>query len=211
MKATRCCSSCRSRVSSLAASAQGAVDLITNKRAITTSVLIRDGGTLVLGGLIQDSVTNGEQSVPLLGAIPFLGELFRTRNTQKTKTNFLIFLQPHILRNDTQAGVETDAKYDYIRDQQRKAGQGPGGAAAAAPSSRLDHAGCQPTRERPHRRSRLLGPDADTRRRAQRHRRFGETGRAAPARAPAPSRPSAPGATRPRSDDRPAAGRATTP
>ncbi|HEY4973946.1 MAG TPA: type II secretion system secretin GspD, partial [Steroidobacteraceae bacterium] len=78
--------------SSLAASAQGAVDLITNKRAITTSVLIKDAGTLVLGGLIQDSVTNGEQSVPLLGAIPFLGELFRTRNTQKTKTNFLIFL-----------------------------------------------------------------------------------------------------------------------
>jgi general secretion pathway protein D len=105
--------------SSLAASSQGAVDLITNKRAITTSVLIKDSGTLVLGGLIQDSVTNAEQSVPLLGSIPFIGELFRTRNTEKTKTNFLIFLQPHILRNDGQASVETDAKYDYIRDQQR--------------------------------------------------------------------------------------------
>jgi general secretion pathway protein D len=111
--------------SSLAASSQGAVDLITNKRAITTSVLIKDSGTLVLGGLIQDSVTNGEQSVPLLGAIPFLGELFRTRNTEKTKTNFLIFLQPHILRNDAQASVETDAKYDYIRDQQRQLNKDP--------------------------------------------------------------------------------------
>jgi general secretion pathway protein D len=105
--------------SSLAASSQGAVDLITNKREITTSVLIKDGATLVLGGLIQDSVTNSEQSVPLLGAIPVIGELFRTRNTEKTKTNFLIFLQPHILRNDAQAAVETDAKYDYIREQQR--------------------------------------------------------------------------------------------
>jgi general secretion pathway protein D len=105
--------------SSLAASSQGAVDLITNKRAITTSVLIRDSGTLVLGGLIQDSVTNSENSVPLLGSIPLIGELFRTRNTEKTKTNFLIFLQPHILRNDAQAARETDAKYDYIRDQQR--------------------------------------------------------------------------------------------
>jgi general secretion pathway protein D len=105
--------------SSLAASAQGAVDLITNKRQITTSVLIKDTGTLVLGGLIQDSVTNSEESVPLLGSIPFIGELFRTRNTEKTKTNFLIFLQPHILRNDAQAAAETDAKYDYIRDQQR--------------------------------------------------------------------------------------------
>jgi general secretion pathway protein D len=73
----------------------------------------------VLGGLIQDSVTNSEQSVPLLGSIPIIGEFFRTRNTEKTKTNFLIFLQPHILRNDAQAAVETDAKYDYVRDQQR--------------------------------------------------------------------------------------------
>jgi general secretion pathway protein D len=105
--------------SSLAASSQGAVDLITNKREITTSVLIKDGATLVLGGLIQDSVTNSEQSVPLLGSIPVIGEFFRTRNTEKTKTNFLIFLQPHILRNDAQAAVETDAKYDYIREQQR--------------------------------------------------------------------------------------------
>jgi general secretion pathway protein D len=104
--------------SSLAGSAQGAVDLITNKNSITTSVIVKDGAWLVLGGLIQDSVTNSETQVPLLGSIPILGELFRTRNTQKTKTNFLIFLQPHILRNDEQAAEETDAKYNHIRDQQ---------------------------------------------------------------------------------------------
>ncbi|HWW19384.1 MAG TPA: type II secretion system secretin GspD [Steroidobacteraceae bacterium] len=104
--------------SSLAASASGAVDLITNKNSITTSVLVKDGGTLVLGGLIQDSVTNSESQVPILGSIPILGELFRTRNTSKTKTNFLIFLQPHILRSDEQASEETDAKFNYIRDQQ---------------------------------------------------------------------------------------------
>jgi general secretion pathway protein D len=105
--------------SSLAASSEGAVDLVTNKREITTSVLIKDGGTLVLGGLIQDSVTNSDEQIPLLGSIPIIGELFRTRNTEKTKTNFLIFLQPHILRTDAQAAVETDAKYSYIREQQR--------------------------------------------------------------------------------------------
>jgi general secretion pathway protein D len=104
--------------SSLAGSAQGAVDLITNKNSITTSVIVKDGAWLVLGGLIQDSVTNSESQVPLLGSIPILGELFRTRNTQKTKSNFLIFLQPHILRNDEQAAEETDAKYNHIRDQQ---------------------------------------------------------------------------------------------
>jgi general secretion pathway protein D len=105
--------------SSLAASSSGAVDLITNKNSITTSVLVRDGGTLILGGLIQDSVTNSESQVPILGSIPILGELFRTRNTEKTKTNFLIFLQPHILRTDDQAAEETEAKYNYIRNEQK--------------------------------------------------------------------------------------------
>jgi general secretion pathway protein D len=106
--------------SSLSGSSEGAVDLVTNKNVITTSVLIKDGGTLVLGGLIQDSVTNSNNSVPFLGSIPILGELFRARNTQKTKTDFLIFLQPRILRNDAQAAIETDAKYDYMRQEQRK-------------------------------------------------------------------------------------------
>jgi len=106
--------------SSLSASASGvAGDPITNKNTITTSVLIKDGGTLVLGGLIQDSVTNTQQSVPLLGNIPLLGELFRTRNNQKTKSDFLIFLQPRILRDDQQATIETDAKYNYMRNEQR--------------------------------------------------------------------------------------------
>jgi general secretion pathway protein D len=106
--------------SSLAGSSAGAVDLVTNKRVITTSVLIRDGGTLVLGGLIQDSSTNNEQRVPFLGRIPVLGELFRTRDTAKNKTNFLIFLQPRILRDDAQAAIETDAKYNYVREEQRR-------------------------------------------------------------------------------------------
>ncbi|HEY6452036.1 MAG TPA: type II secretion system secretin GspD [Steroidobacteraceae bacterium] len=106
--------------SSLAGATAGAVDLITNKNVITTSVLIKDGNTLVLGGLIQDNVTNNDNSVPLLGRIPIIGELFRARNTDKTKTDFLIFLQPHILRDDHQAAIETDAKYNYIRDEQRR-------------------------------------------------------------------------------------------
>jgi general secretion pathway protein D len=87
---------------------------------ITTSVLIKDGNTLVLGGLIQDSVSNSDSSVPWLGHLPIIGELFRARNTDKTKTDFLIFLQPHILRDDKQAAIETDAKYNYIRDEQRR-------------------------------------------------------------------------------------------
>ena len=106
--------------SSLAGASTGAVDLVTNKNVITTSVLIRDGNTLVLGGLIQDNVQNSDNSVPLLGKIPLIGELFRARNTSKTKTDFLIFLQPHILRDDKQAAIETDAKYNFLRDEQRR-------------------------------------------------------------------------------------------
>jgi general secretion pathway protein D len=106
--------------SSLAGQTAGAVDLITNKNVITTSVLIKDGNTLVLGGLIQDQVTNSDNSVPLLSKIPLIGELFRARNTDKTKTDFLIFLQPHILRDDHQAAIETDAKYNYVREEQRR-------------------------------------------------------------------------------------------
>jgi general secretion pathway protein D len=105
--------------SSLAASSAGAVDLITNKRTIKTSVLIPDGGTLVIGGLMQDKAINSEQRVPWLGRIPLLGELFRTRDTSKTKTNLMVFLQPHILRDDRQAALETDSKYNSIRQQQR--------------------------------------------------------------------------------------------
>jgi len=106
--------------SSIAASNAGAVDVVTNKNVITTSVLIKDGNTLVLGGLIQDNVTNSDTSVPFLGHLPIIGELFRARNTDKTKTDFLIFLQPHILRDDRQAAIETDAKYTYLRDEQRR-------------------------------------------------------------------------------------------
>jgi general secretion pathway protein D len=105
--------------SSLSSSSGVGNNPITNKNTITTNVLIKDGGTLVLGGLIQDSVTNSQQSVPFLGNIPILGELFRTRNNTKTKTDFLIFLQPRILRDDDEATIETDAKYNYMRREQQ--------------------------------------------------------------------------------------------
>ena len=106
--------------SSLAGSSVKAVDLITNKRTIKTTVLIPDGGTLVIGGLMQDKTINSEQRVPWLGRIPLLGELFRTRDTSKGKTNLMVFLQPHILHDDHQAALETDSKYNAIREEQRK-------------------------------------------------------------------------------------------
>lgn len=108
--------------SSIAATSTGAVDLITNKRTISTNVLIEDGGTVVLGGLIQDSQTGGEQRVPFLGRIPVVGEAFRTRSAKKTKTNLMVFIQPRILRDGLDTTIETNQKYNYIRDQQLRLG-----------------------------------------------------------------------------------------
>ena len=108
--------------SSIAATSSGAVDLVTNKRTISTHVLIEDGGTVVLGGLIQDSQTGGEQRVPFLGRIPVVGEAFKSRSAKKTKTNLMVFIQPRILRDGRDAAFETNQKYHYMRDQQRKLG-----------------------------------------------------------------------------------------
>ena len=101
--------------SSLAASSAGAADLITNKRTISTKVLADDGEVIVLGGLISDSLTDGEQRVPYLGRVPVLGELFRTRNAKKNKTNLMVFIRPKILMDGNQVAAETEAKYNYLR------------------------------------------------------------------------------------------------
>jgi len=111
-------------ISNIAQSAEGAVDLITNERTIDTTVIVDDGQILVLGGLLEDQLRESEQRVPILSSIPFVGALFRTRKTDKVKTNLMIFIRTKILRNSVQTALETNAKYNYIRSVQR------GGAAA---------------------------------------------------------------------------------
>lgn len=92
--------------------------LITNKRTISTRVLVDNGGMLVLGGLIEDRLTESQNKVPLLGSIPLLGELFRTRSTQKTKTNLMVFIRPRIINGPEDAAIETNAKYQFMRNLQ---------------------------------------------------------------------------------------------
>ena len=104
-------------ISTLTDSTQ-AVDLITNNRTISTAVIVEDGGTLVIGGLIQDDVRESEQRVPLLGSIPFLGALFRAQKVQYVKTNLMFFIRPTIIRDSVDAAFETNAKYNLIRDIQ---------------------------------------------------------------------------------------------
>jgi general secretion pathway protein D len=106
-------------ISSIAQSAGGAVDLITNQRIIETTVIVDDGEILVLGGLLEDVLRESDQRVPILGSIPLLGNLFRSRKTEKVKTNLMIFIRAEILRDASQTAMETNAKYNFIREVQR--------------------------------------------------------------------------------------------
>ncbi len=103
-------------VSSLAGTTQ--VDVVTNKRKVKTSVLVPDGGMVVLGGLIDDTINESEQKVPLLGDIPLLGNLFKSRGTTKEKRNLMVFIHPRVLKDDAELKRISSAKYSYMRAQQ---------------------------------------------------------------------------------------------
>jgi general secretion pathway protein D len=102
-------------VSNLIKSSIATVDVQTSKRVINTRVLANDGEIIVLGGLISDSVSASNQSIPFLGGIPGIGSLFKTRTSTKEKTNLMVFLRPKILVDGTQMATETSAKYNYMR------------------------------------------------------------------------------------------------
>jgi general secretion pathway protein D len=108
--------------SELSGTAGDAGSLITNKRTINTNVLIEDGGIIVLGGLIRDSNVNGEQRVPFLGRIPLIGEAFKVRNASHQKSNLMVFIRPKILRDGMSTAIETNSKYNAIRQEQIKQG-----------------------------------------------------------------------------------------
>ena len=97
----------------------GAADLITNKRSTTSTVLVKDDDTLVLGGFISDGSDASESRVPFLGRIPLVGELFRTRSKSHDKRVLMIFVHPRILRTDEDGQAVTDIRYEQMREQQR--------------------------------------------------------------------------------------------
>ncbi|MFK7857460.1 MAG: type II secretion system secretin GspD [Granulosicoccus sp.] len=101
-----------------ATSVTGASDITTNRRSIKTTVLVEDGQTLVLGGLISDEVSDTRDKVPFLGDIPLLGSLFRYRTSSKAKRNLMIFLHPTILRDPETADRYSQNKYDGVRSAQ---------------------------------------------------------------------------------------------
>jgi len=101
----------------------GASDLVTTKRSLETKVVVDDGNTIVLGGLIQNTLTVTTQQIPLLGDIPFLGALFRFKSEDRKRTNLMIFLRPVIIRSADDGYRVTQDRYEYLRGYTR--GEGP--------------------------------------------------------------------------------------
>ncbi|WP_299077845.1 type II secretion system secretin GspD [uncultured Paraglaciecola sp.] len=96
------------------------VDILINKREIKTSVIVDDGGTIVLGGLIDEDVQESVSKVPLLGDIPLIGHLFKSTSTSVRKRNLMVFIRPTIIRDGVTMNKISQSKYQYIRAEQLK-------------------------------------------------------------------------------------------
>jgi general secretion pathway protein D len=94
-------------------------DISTNKRSIKTTVLIEDGGIIVLGGLMSDTVTESEDRVPGLGAIPLIGNLFKSRSGSRQKKNLVVFIRPRIMRDADTTENASEQKYNDVRRMQQ--------------------------------------------------------------------------------------------
>ncbi|VXC85405.1 Type II secretion system protein D [Pseudomonas sp. 8Z] len=91
-----------------------AVDLVTNKRMIKSTVLAEDGQVIVIGGLIQDDVTESISKVPLLGDIPLLGRLFQSTRESHVKRNLMVFLRPTVIRDSAGLAALSGKKYSDL-------------------------------------------------------------------------------------------------
>ena len=109
-----------------ASSLTNAAGIITNKRSMESTVLAEDGQIVVIGGLIQDTVSDGVDKVPLLGDLPLVGGLFQYKNRSHSKTNLMVFLRPKILRTAQSADSLTSDRYDYVVGEEIKSKMEPG-------------------------------------------------------------------------------------
>ncbi|MBF0200863.1 MAG: type II secretion system protein GspD, partial [Desulfamplus sp.] len=91
----------------------------TLKRQIQTTLIVEDGNTVVIGGLIDETLSKSSQSVPCLGTIPGLGYLFRTVSDGEDRTNLYVFLTPRVVKNPFEADtiyLEKKQEIDSIKE-----------------------------------------------------------------------------------------------
>jgi general secretion pathway protein D len=91
------------------------VDLITNRRAIDTSVQVDPGQIIVLGGLMQEEAQSSNSGVPVLKDIPVAGRLFRTEQKSRRRTNLMVFLRPTIVNTPEQARAVTQRQLQTLQ------------------------------------------------------------------------------------------------
>ncbi|NBS46219.1 MAG: type II secretion system protein GspD [Betaproteobacteria bacterium] len=104
-----------------ASSVNSSTGLITNKRSIESNVLVDDGAIVVLGGLLQDEFSGNVEKVPVVGDIPFFGNLFKGQTRSRKKTNLMVFLRPVVVRDARQSETLSLDRYDLMRLRQRDA------------------------------------------------------------------------------------------
>jgi general secretion pathway protein D len=110
--------------SSPGAKLANSADISTNKRSIKTTVLIEDGGVIVLGGLMSDTVLESEDRIPGLGSIPLIGNLFKSRSGSRQKKNLLVFIRPKILRDANATESTSEIQYNDLRQNQKSLNNG---------------------------------------------------------------------------------------
>jgi len=109
----------RQEVSSIAGPVtRNSSDLILNKREIETVITVDDGQIVGIGGLLDDNERRTIEAIPLLGELPLIGNLFRSKSRARAKTNLMVFIRPTILRSAEDARAVTERRYGYIRDMQ---------------------------------------------------------------------------------------------
>ncbi|WP_425228498.1 type II secretion system secretin GspD [Sphingomonas sp.] len=93
-------------------------DLILNKREVETTLTLDDGAIGVIGGLLSDEERRTLERIPVLGDIPIVGNLFRSRARTRAKTNLMIFIRPTILRTEGDTRALAERRYGYLRVQE---------------------------------------------------------------------------------------------
>ena len=93
-------------------------DLILNKRELENTITVDEGEIVGIGGLLDDNDRRTLDRVPLLGDIPVLGNLFRSRGRARSRTNLMVFIRPTILRSREDAQAMTARRYNYVRGHQ---------------------------------------------------------------------------------------------
>lgn len=96
----------------------------TSKRSTKTTVVVKDAQTVVIGGLMEEKEEESIAKLPFFGDIPVLGWLFKNKSKTKTKTNLLVFLTPHIVKDSDQLTKITDKKYKEFAEKEKHYSKG---------------------------------------------------------------------------------------